>query len=403
MPPGSMERRADTMASTAGQLPEEKRGASPRAQSCAPSKGIVRAVPWRSMTARSGEWDALAADAAEPNPFFESWYLLPSLRAFDPDGEIEILRFEHDGRLAGLLPLVRRLSYYRWPLPFMGNWMHANSFCGTPLIARGAEVPFWQALLRWADEHAGLALFFHLRGLPLDGVPWAALRGVLESEDRAFRCVHREERAMLCSSQTPEDYWQASLSGKKRKELRRQARRLADLGTVAVERLTDDRGLGEWIESFLALEHGGWKGREGSSLASDSATRQLFGESLVGAAERGRLERLALTLDGERIAMLATFLTAPGAFSYKTAYDEDYAAFSPGVLLQRENLAILGREEIAWTDSCAAEDHPMIDHIWRERRSLARINIAIGNSARRALYASVASRETAHPLPGDGA
>ena len=29
-------------------------------------------------------WDGLALTAAEPNPFYESWYLLPSLRLFDP-------------------------------------------------------------------------------------------------------------------------------------------------------------------------------------------------------------------------------------------------------------------------------------------------------------------------------
>ena len=100
----------------------------------------------------------------------------------------------------------------------------------------------------------------------------------------------------------------------------------------------------------------------------------------------GRLERLSLTLDGRPLAMLATFLSPPGAFSYKTAFAEDFARFSPGVLLQRENLAILERPEIAWTDSCAQADHPMIDHLWRERRTVGRLSIAIGGPLRRAAF-----------------
>ena len=60
--------------------------------------------------------------------------------------------------------------------------------------------------------------------------------------------------------------------------------------------------------------------------------------------------------------MLATFLTPPGAFSFKTTFDEAFARFSPGVLLQRENLELLARPSIEWTDSCADMDHPMIDH-----------------------------------------
>ena len=100
--------------------------------------------------------------------------------------------------------------------------------------------------------------------------------------------------------------------------------------------------------------------------------------------------------------MLANFLTPPGAFSYKTAFDEDYARFSPGVLLQRENLAILDRSAVEWVDSCAAEAHPMIDHLWRERRAIARHSLAIGGKLRRAAFATIAKRETGHRPGGIG-
>ena len=91
--------------------------------------------------------------------------------------------------------------------------------------------------------------------------------------------------------------------------------------------------------------------------------------------------------------MLANFITAPGAYSYKTAFDERYARYSPGVLIQQENLALLDRADIAWCDSCAAADHPMIDHIWRERRSIGRVSIAIGGTLRRALFGGLVRAE----------
>jgi hypothetical protein len=47
---------------------------------------------------------------------------------------------------------------------------------------------------------------------------------------------------------------------------------------------------------------------------------------------------------------------------------------------------MLNQSKIAWTDSCAAADHPMIDHIWRERRAIGRISIAIGGAMRRLLF-----------------
>lgn len=370
-----------------------------RLPSASPARGgseALACVPWRAMDepAQVAAWDALARSASEPNPFYESWYLLPSLRHLPDTAAVRILRFEQNDRLVGLLPILRPTRYYRYPCPNLANWQHPNMFCGAPLVANGSEVPFWQAFLRWADEHAGAALFLHLRDLPLGGALHAALEGVLATGDRQAEVVHHEARAMLASDLTAEAYWDASLSAKKRKELRRQANRLADEGAVAFTRCTDVVGIADWCQAFLRLEQAGWKGQAGSALASDPATAALFHESLAGAAQRGRLERLTLTLDDKPIAMLASFLATPGAFSFKTAFDERFARFSPGVLLQRENLSILSRPEIAWTDSCAAADHPMIDHIWRERRLVGRLSIAIGGPLRRFTFRQLVRAET---------
>ena len=363
--------------------------------------GQIACVRWQTLEDEIPAWDALAADASEPNPFFESWYLLPSLRHLPGAGSVRILRFDQDGKLAGLLPLVHAPRYYRWPVPHLASWLHANAFCGSPLVRCGSERAFWTALLGWADRHAGLGLFLHLRGIPLESPLNLALGEVLERQGREAAVVHRETRALLHSDLGADAYWEASLSGKKRKELRRQASRLAEEGEITFEHRTDAEGLPEWAAAFLALEASGWKGRAGSALASDAGTSALFRESLAGAAQRGRLERLALRLNGKPIAMLATFTAPPGAFSYKTAFAEDYARFSPGVLLQRENLAVLGRSDIAWTDSCASADHPMIDHIWRERREIGRLSIAMGGPLRRALFHHFVRAETARSPSGE--
>jgi CelD/BcsL family acetyltransferase involved in cellulose biosynthesis len=355
----------------------------------------IRAASWHELATPAARlaWDALAACAAEPNPFHESWYLLPALRAFDPQGRIALLRFEAGGELAGLLPLHAPLRYYRRPIPQLASWVHPNCFLGAPLVARGLEREFWRALFDWADAHAGRSLFLHLAQMPLAGPLHEGLQAVLAEQGRLAAVVHREERAMLASDLSPEAYFEASLSGKKRKELRRQFNRLADLGEVTMTCTTGEEHLARWIEEFLALEHSGWKGTNGSALASHQTTTRLFKEALFGAAAQGKLERLTLSLDGEPIAMLANFLNPPGAFSYKTAFDERYARFSPGVLVQRENLALLNKPAIEWCDSCAAADHPMIDHIWRERRAIGRLSIAIGGKLRRMAFAQLVRGE----------
>ena len=355
--------------------------------------------PWRAFADRAG-WDALAARAAEPNPFAERWCLEAGLAAFDRAGKVRVAGLTVDGVLAGIMPMARAWRYERYPLPHLAGWTHANAFCGAPLVAAGHEHAFWRELLAWADGNAGAALFLHLEQLPADGPLYAALRDVCAAENRVAAVVQRTERALLASELSPQEYFDASLSGKKRKELRRQSARLSEEGEVRFERRHDANDLERWADDFLALERNGWKGSEGSALACDPAKAAFFRQALAGAAAAGRLERLAITLDGAPIAMLANFLTPPGAYSFKTAYDERLARFSPGVLLQRENLALLARDGIAWTDSCAAADHPMIERIWREKRALARVSIAIGGTARRAAAAALFRAETRRPLEG---
>ncbi len=355
----------------------------------------VRALDWPCCAAPSilHAWNALAQFAVEPNPFHESWYLLPAMRGLDDGETAQMLLFETAHVLAGMIPIAREPRYYGRRLPYLGTWTHPNCFLGAPLVAPGFERAFWRALFDWADTNPGNALFLHIKALPLDGPLHHALTHVLGEQDRLSGLVHREERAMLSSGESPEAYYAAALSGKKRKELRRQLTRLGEQGEVGFMRQSDNQGLDEWTDRYLELEAAGWKGKAGSALVQMKATELLFREALCGAAAQGKLERLSLTLDGRPIAMLANFIVPPGAFSFKTTYDEAYARFSPGVLLQCENLLMLDRADIAWTDSCAAQDHPMIDHIWRERRALGRYSIAIGGKLRRAAFGHVLKAE----------
>jgi CelD/BcsL family acetyltransferase involved in cellulose biosynthesis len=339
-------------------------------------------------------WERLVARAAEPNPFFEPWFLLPSLREIPAPGELRVFAWFAGGRLAGLLPVLHSAAYYGHRVPHQRGWLHPNAFAGVPLVAAGFEDAFWRALLADCDRDPRGALFTHFPLLPAEGPVHAALVQVLAEEGRAHYVSAQETRALLTGTASAADYLAGAMSAKKRKELRRQHNRLAEEGELAFERIEGAAGLAQWTAEFLALEAAGWKGKAGSALASASGTRALFEAVLAGAAAAGRLERLALRLDGRAIAMLVNFITPPGAFSFKTAFDEDYARFSPGMLLQLENLALIERPELEWADSCAAEGHPMIERLWRDGRRMVSCNIAIGGPLRRACFHLLKAYET---------
>lgn len=340
---------------------------------------------WRTLnlTALEPSWRSLTEHAGTPNAFFEPGFLRPSLELFDPRGDVSLALLVSEGALRALLPVWHSPTYHGRRIANFCTWLHANSFCGVPLIEAGFEQHFWSAFLPQADKALKPGWFVHLPQMPVDSPVTVALQSVCESAGRQMQIVHREARAMLISGPSPDAHLAAAMSQKKRKELRRQRRRLEDEGVVDIRRTRSIDGFDAWISDFLALERRGWKGAHDSALASDRATEALFREALRNAAEAGKLERLSLELDGRPIAMLATLLAHPGSFAFKTAFDEDYARFSPGMLLQVENLALLDDPDLAWCDSCAAADHPMIERIWRDKREMAWITVEAGRGWRR--------------------
>ena len=89
-------------------------------------------------------------------------------------------------------------------------------------------------------------------------------------------------------------------------------------------------------------------------------------------AAEGKASVARLALDGRAIAAIVTLRSGDAAWCWKIAYDETFSRASPGVqLLLDVTDDLLADTSIARADSCATADHPMIDHIWRERLALS--------------------------------
>ncbi|WP_447931415.1 GNAT family N-acetyltransferase [Sphingopyxis fribergensis] len=340
-------------------------------------------------------WDRLADEASEPNPFAERWCLQSALHLLDPDRHARLLlvRDGIDGPVIGIMPLAAATHYGRIPLRHVTGWTHHNHFHGAPLVRSGFESLFWSVLLGWCDAAPWARTLLHVPRLTEDGPLHRALADAARMRGGEAEVVHREERALLESDLSPEEYWDAAVRAKKRKELRRQANRLAEQGAVQFRRWQTGETIDPWIDAFLDLEARGWKGRAKSALASQNDTQAWFRAILTAAGDAGRLDMRALDLDGRPLAMLVNFLCPPGGFSFKTAFDEDYARFSPGVLLQQANLDLLDDPQIGWVDSCAAPGHPMIDSVWRERRALAWVNVSLSSTSDRLRFAMLTKTE----------
>ena len=108
-------------------------------------------------------------------------------------------------------------------------------------------------------------------------------------------------------------------------------------------------------------------------MAVDRFRAAFAREAVNNLAARDLARIHTLELDGKTIAVLVVFVEAGEAWTWKTAYDESLAAYSPGVLLMIEMLKNhLDDPNIDRTDSCAVPDHPVASRLFRNVSPSAR-------------------------------
>jgi CelD/BcsL family acetyltransferase involved in cellulose biosynthesis len=292
-------------------------------------------------------------------------------------------------------------------MPCLAPWMPDVTYLSTPLVDRDHVEAAARGLAGYLEvERRAAALV--LDPVDPDGEVGRALGDAFLLAGREPIRYAEWERGALRRRPEP-TYVEEAMSAKGRKELRRLRRALGrDLNTEAelVDRSSDPSACDE----FLRIEAAGWKGAEGTALASTAKHEAFFRSMCASAAAAGRLQMLSLECAGRTVAMQCNLIDGGTLFGFKVAYDAEFARYSPGSLLEVDAIGFFHEsEDLAVADSCAAGDSEMINRIWPDRRRMqtlivptasrrARLiepNLAAEAFARRVAHASRARRERA--------
>ncbi len=317
-------------------------------------------------------WRALADRAAVANPFLSPEMLLPALRHLPEGRDVRLLVVE-DSQLRLLVPVVVSRHWRRVPVPALHTWLHPNLFLGTPLVDSFGDPAPWAVALEHLvrTRTAPWLVLQDCDPVVLQDVLHAAAGRGLET-----RTVSEHDRAMTRRGLdgTP---LAPPMSGRRMKELRRVRRRLSEAaGGLELVDLATDPVPG--VDAFLALEAAGWKGRTGGALRTQVGHAEFFRDSCLAMAGLGALQLPTLrTASGRPVAMACNLRDGDGLFHFKIAYDEEWAEWSPGLLLQLDQATAFAASDSGYVDSCAVEDHPMANRIHPDRRRLTTSSIAL--------------------------
>jgi CelD/BcsL family acetyltransferase involved in cellulose biosynthesis len=289
-----------------------------------------------AFAALRAEWDALAASGPTDLPFVRHDWLSAWLDAFAPGrAPLVVVARRADGVAAGFAPFLseRRRGVTRLLAPANDHSCRFEWVLGPD--ASGAAASIWAHL---RDRCRWDALL--LRDVPRDG-PTSTLLEPLARADGHLTGRWESLRTPRIALRGPPGSAEERTSAKFRANLRRRAKRLAEMGAVALERVDGggDAEIDVAVDAFLRLEASGWKGERGSAIALDPALAGFYRRMAHDAARRGALAIRSLVLDGRPIAVHLGLVHRGVYLLPKTAYDESLGNVSPGQLLQREVLA----------------------------------------------------------------
>lgn len=274
-------------------------------------------------------------------------------------------------RLVGLWALqVKRIASF-WPAVLDAR-PYNYAFLSSPVIDPACVDDVMPAMLAAIQHDPELPKVLHLHSFAQETACYAALQRDLIRQGGAQRMLAETNRPFA----TREDG--IKKSGSTRKKLRQDWNRLSGQGAVDVVNDRTAARVTEAFEIFLKLEQASWKGARGTALLCNEADAAFVRKLVATLALEGRASVALLCVDGKAIAAQVLMYSGGTAYTWKTAFDADYARYSPGMLLvDKITEQLFADPDIEALDSCSYEDGFMAK-LWTGRRKMVEMLVHIG-------------------------
>ncbi|MEM1198071.1 MAG: GNAT family N-acetyltransferase [Pseudomonadota bacterium] len=323
------------------------------------------------------EWLDLSQHAFSANPFYAPGFILAHMDTVGWEDDIHCAAVWHEGpegrRLDALAFVTRDDLRWGWPIRTWRSWSDKYILKFEPLYRTGTVSAAARVLFEGLSEQG------RERTLLLNREEtWA---GPLEdgppSETGQAHCVRTGQRAGLMARADVDAYMNSEVSKKVRANAQRNLRRLSDLGDVTFKTVNTGTEVEAAVRDLMRLEIAGWKGKQGTALASSSQDK-AFGLAALRAGQCPDVICDVLSLSGNAIAVSVNVVSSGWFFGFKSAFDESLKKHSPGTALHYLGArAILENRAIVGADSTCVQGHPL-ESVWRDRISFATTIRSIG-------------------------
>jgi hypothetical protein len=338
-----------------------------------PRRGTFALEPIEALPRLSERISALADRALETNPFFLPGFLEPAVQALGKK-TLRLALFSDRDDLHFFAPVVVGGGDILGGRKFT-VWAHPYAPLGTPLIDREMAPLVTDALIQ--HMRSSRRTLFSIPHLPLKGLAADALRAAAE-RNGFWTVAERQMRPILYPDMAGGvAEFDRMVSAKRRHDLERQLRRLCEAGAVSFMWARTASEIEAAFNMFLAIEASGWKGRRGTAIARRKAGEDFARNAVTQLAQKGLATIDVLRVGEKPIAALIRLEHSGLSIPWKVAFDEEFAAFSPGKqLMCDETRRWLADPKVERVDPVCEEDNALMAPLWPDREAYGTLMVS---------------------------
>jgi CelD/BcsL family acetyltransferase involved in cellulose biosynthesis len=251
------------------------------------------------------------------------------------------------------------------------------AFLSTPVVDPAFAWEVMPAFFAAIRKNSSLPNVVSLKEMDADSAAYAAIEKTIADQHLAHLTLTHTLRPTVTREKG------VKTSGSTRKKLRQDWNRLSALGKLEMVNERNAEATKIAFEEFLNLEKRSWTGEKGTAILCSERdtefTRRLIGDL----AAEGNASVAVLRLDGKTIAAQVLLYCGPTAFTWKIAFDGEFARYSPGVLVvDKMTEQLFAATDVEAIDSCSAQDSFMAQ-IWTGRKAM--VDMVVDVSPKRSL------------------
>lgn len=283
----------------------------------------------------AGEWLRLEKGLANPSiqndyVLLNAWYA-----CYLADRKPAFLSLWDGKTCLGLYPFTLERKYGAKVL----NTPYHESFCiSKPIVAPGQEAFYFTELIRLLQEQHGKWDVIKFSSIYCFEPESRFLASAFESNNTQVFTIH-DRTYVIEIEDTFEKYCQTYLSKKTHRDLVRLDKKISKTDSRFVYYMNYEAL--PHMRRFYEMENMGWKKDSGTALLNMS-DNLIYSESLIHkCCLAGKFFMSFLEIDGIKISGQYGYIENGVYNGLRTAYDRDYAMFSPSIILLARTLRLL--------------------------------------------------------------